>query len=171
MTPVKNKEIKGIQESEEEFISLLNQKNLQIKLLQKEIKYEKIEQQIKTHSSEILKIEKEFLREVCAEVPTAFWGRNSFEVGLPYVEGFEERNIPTKAKPVQMNKEILEHCKKEIQGFLDKKLIKPSKSPWSCAAFYVNNANEKERGEPRMVINYKPLNKVLRWIRYPLPNK
>ena len=87
------------------------------------------------------------------------------------MEGFEEKNIPTKAKPVQMNKEILEHCKKEIQGFLDKKLIKPSKSPWSCAAFYVNNANEKERGEPRMVINYKPLNKVLRWIRYPLPNK
>ena len=47
-----------------------------------------------------------------------------------------------------MNKEILEHCKKEIQGFLDKKLIRPSKSPWSCAAFYVNNVNEKERGEP-----------------------
>jgi len=38
MTPVKNKEIKGLQESEEEFISLLNQKNSQIKLLQKEIK-------------------------------------------------------------------------------------------------------------------------------------
>ena len=70
-----------------------------------------------------------------------------------------------------MNKEILEHCKKEIHGFLEKNLIRPSKSPWSCAAFYVNNANEKERGEPRMVINYKPLNKVLRWIRYPLPHK
>ena len=70
-----------------------------------------------------------------------------------------------------MNKETLELCKKEIKGFLNKKLIRPSKSPWSCAAFYVNNANEKERGEPRMVINYKPLNSVLRWIRYPLPNK
>ena len=123
ITPIKTKELKSIQESEEEFINLLNQKNSQIKLLQKEIKYEKIEQQIKTYSSEILKIEKEFLKEVCAEVPTAFWERNSFEVGLPYEEGFEERNIPTKAKPVQMNKEILEHCKKEIQGFLDKKLI------------------------------------------------
>nr|KYP53754.1 Enzymatic polyprotein [Cajanus cajan] len=52
-----------------------------------------------------------------------------------------------------------------------KKLIRPSKSPWSCAAFYVQNASEIERGEPRMVINYKPLNKVLKWIRYPLPNK
>ena len=28
-----------------------------------------------------------------------------------------------------------------------------------------------ERGAPRLVINYKPLNKVLKWIRYPLPNK
>ena len=59
-----------------------------------------------------------------------------------------------------MNKEILEHCKKEIHGLLEKNLIRPSKSPWSCAAFYVNNANEKERGEPRMVINYKPLNLI-----------
>ena len=70
-----------------------------------------------------------------------------------------------------MNFELLEHCKKEIQILLDKQLIRPSKSPWSCAAFYVNNAAEKERGVPRLVINYKPLNKVLRWIRYPIPNK
>ena len=27
------------------------------------------------------------------------------------------------------------------------------------------------RGVPRLVINYKPLNKVLEWIRYPIPNK
>ena len=30
---------------------------------------------------------------------------------------------------------------------------------------------ELERGTPRLVINYKPLNKVLRWIRSPIPNK
>jgi len=35
----------------------------------------------------------------------------------------------------------------------------------------VNNAPEKERGVPRLVINYKPLNKALQWIRYPIPNK
>jgi len=46
-----------------------------------------------------------------------------------------------------MNKEILEHCKKEIHGFLEKNFIRPSKSPWSCSAFYVNNANEKEMSE------------------------
>lgn len=47
----------------------------------------------------------------------------------------------------------------------------PSKSPWSCSAFYVTNASELERGSPRLIINYKPLNKALQWIRYPIPNK
>jgi len=66
-----------------------------------------------------------------------------------------------------MNAELLKYC----NTLLEKKLIRPSKSPWSCAAFYVNNAPEKERGVPRLVINYKPLNKVLQWILYPIPSK
>ncbi|MCH80518.1 hypothetical protein A2U01_0001287, partial [Trifolium medium] len=32
---------------------------------------------------------------------------------------------------------------------MDKGLIRNSKSPWSCTAFYVNKAAEKERGVPR----------------------
>jgi len=79
--------------------------------------------------------------------------------------------IPTKARPTQVNSELLEYCKKEIQTLLNKKLIRPSKSPLSCAAFYVNNVAEKERVVPLLVINYKPLNKALQWIRYPIPNK
>jgi len=70
-----------------------------------------------------------------------------------------------------MSLELQEHCKKEIKDLLDKNLIRASKSPWSCSAFYVMNAAELERGSPRLVINYKPLNKVLEWIRYPIPNK
>ena len=66
---------------------------------------------------------------------------------------------------------MLEFCKKEIDTLLEKGLITPSKSPWSCAAFYVNKKSEIERGTPRLVINYKPLNKALKWIRYPIPNK
>ena len=69
-----------------------------------------------------------------------------------------------------MNAELLEYCKTEIQSLLDKKLIWPSKSPWSCA-FYVNNAPEKERGVLCLVVNYKPLNKALQWIHFPIPNK
>jgi len=81
-------------------------------------------------------------------------------ISLSYEKDFNERMILTKARPTQMNAELLEHCKKKIQTLLDKKLICPSKSPWSCAAFYVNNTAEKERGFARLVINYKPLNKV-----------
>ena len=60
-----------------------------------------------------------------------------------------------------MKEELLKYYKKEIQDLSDKKLIRPSKSPWSCSAFYVQNQAEIERGALRLVINYKPLNKVL----------
>ena len=39
-----------------------------------------------------------------------------------------------------------------------------------CPKKKKKNANI-ERGVPRLVINYKPLNKVLEWVRYPIPNK
>ena len=67
-----------------------------------------------------------------------------------------------------MNSEYLELCKNEINSLIEKKLIRSSKSAWSCTAFYVNKHAKKERGKPRLVINYKPLNKVLKWIRYPI---
>ncbi|KAK9676273.1 hypothetical protein RND81_11G065800, partial [Saponaria officinalis] len=78
-------------------------------------------------------------------------------VTLPYEDDFQEDNIPTKARPCQMNAEYLALCKNEIASLIEKKLIRPSKSPWSCTAFYVNKHAEQERGVPRLVINYKPL--------------
>ena len=109
---------------------------------------------------------------VCVCVyPNAFWHRRKHIVDLPYVKDFDEKNIPTKARPVQMNAETIKICKKEINDLLQKKLIRNSKSPWSCAVFYVQKNAEIERGTPCLVINYKPLNKVLEWIRYPIPNK
>ena len=69
-------------------------------------------------------------------------------VDLPYVKDFNEKNIPTKARPIQMNAEIVEFCKKEINDLLEKKLIRNSKSPWSCFAFYVQKNVEIERGTP-----------------------
>ncbi|XP_070025110.1 uncharacterized protein [Nicotiana sylvestris] len=93
--------------------------------------------------------------DVCADHPSAFWNRKRHIVTLPYEEKFSEDDIPTKSRPCQMNAELVEFCKNEIDSLLQKGLIKPSKSPWSCSAFYVNNAAEKERGIPRLVINYK----------------
>ena len=66
---------------------------------------------------------------------------------------------------------MLSYCDKEIQDLLDKKLIRKSKSPWSCLTFYVQKQVELEKGTPRLVINYKLHNDALRWIRYPIPNK
>jgi len=56
---------------------------------------------------------------------------------------------------------IIRILQKENTNSSREKAHRPSKSPWSGAAFYVNNAPEKERGVPRLVINYKPLNKAL----------
>ena len=108
---------------------------------------------------------------VCFDIPNAFWHRKKHIVNLPYVKGFDEKNIPTKACPIQMNAKTVEFCKNEIHDLLKKKLIRNSKSPWSCATFYVQKNAEIERGTPHLVINYKPLNKVLEWIRYLIPNK
>ena len=57
-----------------------------------------------------------------------------------------------------MNEKLLEYCKQEIDSLIKKKLIRPSKSLWSCAAFYVQNVVELERDTPILVINYKLLN-------------
>ena len=70
-----------------------------------------------------------------------------------------------------MNTELMEHCKKEINDLLKYNIISKNKFPWSCPAFYVNKNSKIEKGVPRLVINYKPLNEVLEWIRYPIPNK
>ena len=92
-------------------------------------------------------------------------------VDLPYENSFDEKQIPTKARPIQMNMELEQHCKNEIKDLESKGLIVKSRSPWSCATFYVNKNSEIERGTLRLVINYKPLNKALKWIRYPIPNE
>ncbi|KAL2493399.1 Enzymatic polyprotein [Abeliophyllum distichum] len=125
----------------------------------------------KQFKSRISEIDRAIRKEVCSTIPNAFWNRKKHIVTLPYIPDFNENQIPTKARPIQMNKELLDTCTKEIQDLLGKRLIRPSKSLWSCAAFYVNNHGEIERGAPRLVINYKPLNQVLQWIRYPMPQK
>ena len=66
---------------------------------------------------------------------------------------------------------LLNFLKKKFKIYLRKSLLGIVSPPRSCDAFYVQKNVEIERGTPRLVINYKPLNKVLEWIRYPIPNK
>jgi hypothetical protein len=104
--------------------------------------------------------EQELLNEivdtVCSDLPNAFWHRKKHILSLPYVKDFSKRKIPTKARPIQMNAELLEFCQKEISDLLAKGIIRKSKSPWSCVAFYVTKNAEIERGVPRLVSTINP---------------
>ncbi|KAL4581677.1 hypothetical protein LXL04_006204 [Taraxacum kok-saghyz] len=155
------------------WINEMDLKRNQINFLKEEIMTVQIDEQLKQPKlqEKIKLLTNQFSTNICNEHPNAFWERKKHIVSLPYEEGFNEKQIPTKARPCQMNHEYLNMCKNEIETLLNKKLIQASKSPWSCTAFYVNKHAEQERGVPRLVINYKPLNKVLKWIRYPIPNK
>ena len=153
--------IRGIEVKEinqvQDFISLLQQKQKHVKFLKKEIQYKKTEENLESQQIQdrIKQIQKQIEENLCSSIPNAFWNRKQYMVSLPYEKDFNETQIPTMARPIQMNPELLEYCKKEIQDLLDKNLKKPSHSPWSCAAFYVQKASEIERRNPRLVINYK----------------
>jgi hypothetical protein len=154
-------------------INLITSKQQHVVFLQEEIQAKRIEDQLNQPilQQRIKLFEERIRNEVCSNLPNAFWHRKKHTVNLPYIKGFDERKIPTKARPIQMSSETLEFCQSEIKDLLQKGIIRKSKSPWSCSAFYVQKNAELERGAPRLVINYKPLNKVLEWIRYPIPNK
>ena len=154
-------------------VNLIQKRKQQIKFISKEIHYKRIEENLlqKDIQTRIEKIKRQIETDLCSSVPNAFWKRMQHKVSLPYVDGFDEIQIPTKARPIQMNAQLLEYCKQEIKDLLDKNLIRKSHSPWSCVVFYVQKPSEIDRGDLRRVINYKTLNKVLKWIRYPIPNK
>ena len=147
-------------------INIIDNKKKHIEYLVNEINDIRIENQLRDNivKNKIRQLEEKFKNNVCATIPNAFWKRRQHIVSLPYIKEFNEKDIPTKSKSIHMSQELVQHCRKEIQDLLDKKLIRPSKSPWSCSAFYVMNSAEIERGAPRLVINYKPLNKVLKLI-------
>ena len=127
--------IKGIEVKEinqvQDFISLLQQKHKQVKFLRKEIQYKKTEENLESKQIQerIKNIQKQIEENLCSSIPNAFWNRKQHMVSLPYEKDFNEKQIPTKARPIQINPELLEYYKKEINDLLDKKLIRPSHSP------------------------------------------
>lgn len=83
---------------------------------------------IQTIQQKIQKIKNLLDDYICSNLPNAFWDRKQHMVELSYEKVFVERNIPVKAHLIQINKELSEFCKKEIQSLLNKKLIRFSKS-------------------------------------------
>jgi len=156
-----------------DWLNLVFAKTKHLNSLKQELKYKRIAQQLfdKLLQSKIAAFNNKLVDTLCSDLPNAFRHRKKHIVALPYIKDFSERKVPTKTRPIQMNAETLDFCQKEIADLLAKNIIRKSKSPWSCAVFYVMKNAELERGSARLVINYKPLNDVLEWIRYPIPNR
>ena len=112
-------------------INLIQRKQAHINFLSKEIQYKKIEEQLLEDKVQkrIKEIQHLFQKEICFDIPNAFWSKKKHEVSLPYFQNFDESTISTKTRPIQTNENFLEYCKQKIDSLLKKKLIKPSKSP------------------------------------------
>ena len=94
--------------------------------LKQDLEYKRIEKQLELPlmKQRNENFENKIKNEICADLPNAFWHRKQYIVNLSYESDFNERTIPTKARPIQMNQELLEYCKKEIHELLDKGLIR-----------------------------------------------
>ena len=154
-------------------LNLIYRKTQRLKYLKDDLRHKKIEEKLtcKIIQADIREFEEKLKQEACSDLPTSFWHRKRHEVTLPYVKDFKEKDISTKARHIQISQELTKFCRVEMNDVLSKGIIRKSKSPWSCPTFYVQKNAEIERGVPRLVINYKPLNKVLEQVRYPIPNK
>ena len=93
-------------------------KKKQIAFLQEEIIQGSIEKQLVVSKiqQKIQTIKKLCEDYVCADISNAFWDGRQHMLELPCQKDFDEGSISTKVHPIQMHKEFLQFCKKEIQS-------------------------------------------------------
>ena len=107
----KPKEVNSLQEvSISKTLNLIKAKTQQLRYLGHELSYKRIDEQLacKSYQSDIRKFEEKLKQEVCSDLSTAFWHRKRHKVALPYVKDFYEKNILTKARPIQMSQELMD---------------------------------------------------------------
>ena len=94
--------------------SLLFAKQKHLNFLKQEIRYKKISDQLSSPIliSKIDDFKKRLVFYVCSDLPNAFWHRKKHIVSLPYIKNFDESTISTKVRPIQLNCQTLEFCKK-----------------------------------------------------------
>jgi len=127
LTAAKQREIAHLQSmSIYKQINSIHLKQNLVNSLQEEVSYLRIQEQLQnpTIQKKILDLEQIIKNKICADLPNAFWERKQHIITLPYEKDFNERQILTKARPTQMNAELVEYCKKEIQTLLEKRLIR-----------------------------------------------
>ncbi|GAV92990.1 hypothetical protein CFOL_v3_36368, partial [Cephalotus follicularis] len=111
----------------EHYVNLIKTKENHLYFMKKEVSNKKLEQHSQTSQTreKINSLKNNIINNLFSDLPDAFWHRKRHMVSLPYEKDFTEQNIPTKARPIQMTYELMEHCKKEIQELLNKNLIRP----------------------------------------------
>ena len=111
-------------------LNMIYAKTKHLNFLKQEVKYKKIAEQLsgKLLQSKITAFNTLIIDTVCFEFPNAFEHRKMHIVSLPYGKDFSKNRIPTKARPIQMNIETLEFCRKEIADLLAKGIICKNKS-------------------------------------------
>ena len=73
---------------------------------------------------------------------------------------------PIKCKGRPLNPLQQEDLKKQLQKWLDQKVIEPSNSPWSFGLIAV----PKKNGKTRWCLDFRPLNAITKKDSFPLPN-
>ncbi|KAH1257104.1 Enzymatic polyprotein [Glycine max] len=112
-------------------INFLEKKISQINFLKEEVSFNNIQIQLEKPQlkEKIQSLLQHIQSTICSDSPHAFWNRKKHILDLPYERDFREKQIPTKARPIQMNEELLQYYQKDIKDLLDKDLTRKSKSP------------------------------------------
>ncbi|KAG6644061.1 hypothetical protein CIPAW_08G029600 [Carya illinoinensis] len=113
-------------------VFLLSAKRKHLDFLKQEIKFKCVSNNLHDSllRSKIEDFQKTLIYEGYSELPNAFWHRRKHVVSLPYFKDLSENLIPTKARPIQMNRETLELCIVSHLGrvllFMSRKMLRLS---------------------------------------------
>ncbi|GAV91228.1 hypothetical protein CFOL_v3_34627, partial [Cephalotus follicularis] len=96
----------------EHCVNLIKTKENHLYSMKQEVSNKKLENQLQTSQikEKIDSLKNNIINNLCSDLPDAFWHRKRHMVSLPYEKDFTEQNIPTKARPIQMTHELMEHC-------------------------------------------------------------
>ena len=72
---------------------------------------------------------------------------------------------PVSMEPYRMSASEFSELKKQLEGLLENKFVRPSVSPWGAPVLLV----KKKDGSMRLCVDYRQLNKVTIKNKYPLP--
>jgi hypothetical protein len=76
---------------------------------------------------------------------------------------------PVMRHPYRTPYALRDQVKGQVQKMLDKRDIRPSKSPWSVQAILVPNKSQDGRPKYTFCVDFRALNAVTKFDPYPLP--